>query len=1306
MTQGLDSIGKLKDVDLNISQNVSENIPSKSQDPTKSSNESLAMIPGNVNITTTRTNMSENNDMFSHLQLCAHNNLPSSESILNQDGEAGISDPELDATVTLPSESLIDTSFEDSENQKSEVLTPYQSLLEIRKRYMSIPPPPPQAGINYFYIEPNWFQSFMTRDYDRNTFTFAMIGPLRTVHIGTCLDNLDLSFISFEQFKFLHDTFGIETDHQIIQRETVYSLTDQKLILDLNPLTIMPHIFSNNASQVNKFIYNKNSQSELNISTFNSLEDLYQRVLSVFDLNNTDLGNIRLWKIELESPNLPTVILPATLKNIKQKKIVELKENRVQTLKNFTSGHVMLEVRQNDGMFFLDFGSDVILSSGLVGLNNLGNTCFMNSALQCLMHIPELNSYFLYRYFEGELNRTNPLGNGGEVAQSFGALITSMFDKKYIGTQTSYAPRDFKYTIGHFNSMFSGYHQQDSQEFIAYLLDGLHEDLNRVITKPYVERPELAEGETQHDEAIMALAKKCWDAHKLRNNSVIVDLFVALYKSTLTCPECNKISITFDPYNDLTLPLPNNKTWSSKLSILPNKGLPFTVKAKVQMDMSYGDFKKYIGEHIGINPNDLIGVIVYRYAITTVFEDPKFDSEKTAISDLIPADEDIWFYEVPRENETSMLFPVYSVPKGNHYNNNFALPFIISLTDEDRLSYGKIQQKLNAKYSQLSKNEVFKNHADTEYGKYTFSDFKDTEGFMKYDGDSKDTLHYRSFVEQVERGLVEEDDVASMISYASPLSSTDELFVTKILDPTNGNDSVGSREITSPFFLPTVAKYIWKNDLPNLLDELPRLKRQLYLYKGQDMEGIKCNQRVDEKFTDKLDKDGYVDEAPKPHGEVMGESGLEKSCRFIGTTSGSNGSSEVDTTPESAEYITANEHSDTMSEVSRYGSPSLSPSSRSSDSSSASSYTTSSSSSSPSSSSRVPSSAVSISLLSNKNSNIGVTSYSKELRKEIIKPYVAIINEFEEDNYNACFAYNNTWVDLEFGIGKDLGEENESIENTSMKPLTLYDCLELFSKPEVLGSNDLWYCPACKEHRQATKKIELWSVPDILTIHLKRFKSYRSFSDKVDTTVEFPIEGLDLTFHVSGRDKGLIYDLFAVDNHFGGLGGGHYTSYVKNFVDGKWYYFDDSRVSPVDDPSEAIKGSAYLLFYRRRTETPLGGDFFENMASEVRKKREEVSKKLKEKLLRKNNSGNAIDSESSDEAPLNRTEEITENHLDVDDGNKRRKIKDNKEVQSVFCSSPRIENIRDDRDNNNGEGMGVNSYTKPIPYVFDGDKID
>ena len=89
--------------------------------------------------------------------------------------------------------------------------------------------------------------------------------------------------------------------------------------------------------------------------------------------------------------------------------------------------------------------------------------------------------------------------------------------------------------VGRFAPQFSGYQQQDSQELLTFLLDGLHEDLNRVKQKPYVE---MGDGDGKSDAVV---AMEAWTNYKKRNDSVILDIFHGLLKSTVVCPECPKV---------------------------------------------------------------------------------------------------------------------------------------------------------------------------------------------------------------------------------------------------------------------------------------------------------------------------------------------------------------------------------------------------------------------------------------------------------------------------------------------------------------------------------------------------------------------------------------------------------------------------------------------------------------------------------------------------------------------------------------------------------------------------------------------
>ncbi|KAK4480926.1 hypothetical protein RD792_011784 [Penstemon davidsonii] len=594
---------------------------------------------------------------------------------------------------------------------------------------------------------------------------------------------------------------------------------------------------------------------------------------------------------------------------------------------------------------------------GLTGLYNLGNTCFMNSAIQCLVHTPKLVNYFLGN-FRKDLNFENPLGMNGKLAVAFGDLLR----KLWAGGETPVAPRLFKSTISSFAPQFSGYNQHDSQEFLAFLLDGLHEDLNRVKSKPYIQ---AEDEESRPDEEV---ADEYWENHLSRNDSIIVDLCQGQYRSTLVCPVCRKLSVTFDPFMYLSLPLPSTTLRKMTLTVLSIYGttLPHPVTITVPNNGSFKDLVEALGKACSLRDDETLiiaEVCIYHNSIFRILED------SDDLIELIRDDDRLVAYRLPKDVKESSLVVFEHQQEDKSYFRSFQ----------------KFGIPLVARMFDLSKeSEIHK-----EFLKLINPFLLPCEEFLNDDDASQKTDHDNEQMEDIVLNGVPNTDDKSALNLDAPND-----FEFHLCEPSSPKKPI-KLVVTWP------EKMIQDCDT-SILNLLPEV----------------CN-------------------------------------------------------------------------------PALAP----------------------------------------------------------------------------------KWA-------------QESI--------SLYKCVDAFLKEEPLGPEDMWYvlihsltvdttriiivfmyCPNCKEHRQASKKLDLWRLPEILVIHLKRFSYSRFFKNKLETFVDFPIDNFDLSNYVIHKNNKVShrYVLYAVSNHYGGMGGGHYTAFAKLGLD-RWYEFDDSHVFPVTEDQIKTR-AAYVLFYKR-----------------------------------------------------------------------------------------------------------------------------
>lgn len=198
--------------------------------------------------------------------------------------------------------------------------------------------------------------------------------------------------------------------------------------------------------------------------------------------------------------------------------------------------------------------------------------------------------------------------------------------------------------------------------------------------------------------------------------------------------------------------------------------------------------------------------------------------------------------------------------------------------------------------------------------------------------------------------------------------------------------------------------------------------------------------------------------------------------------------------------------------------------------------------------------------------NMMKNMYKKEY-SEMLKFFYGIhISYIESTESN----YVNITPEPFFNLQLPIPEKNN---------INLTDCIELYLDKETLEDKILIEDTNKKE--SCIKKIEFWSLPDILIITFKRFNVSTHSIRKNQIFIDFPLTNLDLRKYVVGYDNNkYIYDLYGICNHSGSCEGGHYTAYVKN-ANKKWYHFNDSDVSEVTNLDELKSTKAYCLFYRK-----------------------------------------------------------------------------------------------------------------------------
>lgn len=868
-----------------------------------------------------------------------------------------------------------------------------------------------------------------------------------------------------------------------------------------------------------------------------TMQQVYEFLCNKLRFNRED---IRLWKISMKDDQNLT-ILDDELQTVEEAGVDDNQPILIEIRnKDLTWPEEMSQLAKNKTLK----KDEVPTTKGATGLNNLGNTCFMNAALQCVSNTWPLTQYFAGGLHLFELNRDNPIGMKGHIAQRYGELIKDLWS----GTSKAVAPLKIRWTIGKYAPRFNGFQQHDSQEFLSFLLDGLHEDLNRVHRKPYVE---LKDSSNRPDQEV---AREQWENHLLRNQSIIVDLFHGQLRSKVRCKECSTISTTFDPISYLTLPLPMDSC--IHLEILVNRldgSTPVKYGLRLNMDEKYKALKQELSTLSGIPADQLLLVEIVGPIVKTL---PRDDHKIR----MLMGSGTLYAYELP----APALIPTMSAEE--EVNAQTVVPKEnIGLNEIQR---GKIAKQLansspspspspshipNGQPPQLMNQQPGESSSPCPSPSPLHSSIGSGGGGLQ-GGGGESPSHSRSnssvvgvggcvggSVESLSRQLelfdnfligVHRKMVLMDVYFMSAQKTRPSLFGTPIIIPRDENTTCQD-----------LYQFVWVQ-VSRLVSPLPPNEQRMTNH-AQD-----CDDSL-----------GY--EYPFTLKLVLKDGTTCAKCPWYRFCRGC----RVDCNAEKFD-------------AGRSGS------------------------------------------------------------------FVAI-------------DWEPTALHLRYQTSLErYHEEHESVAESrrlQVEPIDLDTCMQAFTKEEELGEDGMYRCSQCKKMVLPIKKLDIWRLPPVLVISLKRFQYLGGRWVKSHKIVHFPRTNFDPTRYLTPRDPtetteqtelppptplpnhkdegegdkkeeeeekkekeeekenetktlsngqppnglsvpsqideklkqydsedftGAQYDLYAMSCHTGIMGGGHYVAYAKN-PNGKWYCYNDSSCKEVQE-DQLDTNSAYILFYERR----------------------------------------------------------------------------------------------------------------------------
>ncbi|TYZ52637.1 hypothetical protein PybrP1_012489, partial [[Pythium] brassicae (nom. inval.)] len=848
------------------------------------------------------------------------------------------------------------------------------------------------------------------------------------------------------------------------------------------------------------------------------------------------------------------------------------------------------------------------------GLLNLGNTCYMNCALQCLAHSPIFREYFRsQRHFE-DTNKRNVLGTRGRVAGVFSRLVGALWKQQQLGF---YVPEMFRDVFTTLRHQFQEARQHDAHEFMVALLDSLHEDLNHGSAS--YERKLRRRGRdpgcfsflshrpganaaaanlrvgTAPAKTDAAISARSWQSHARNNASVVVDLFHGQTRSETICKTCNERSVTFDPSLFFSLPIPEprfvrvdvsvvlqvraspprssaNEAATPHVSSMASGGRCDPVIRRgfwVKRGHSTGNLSDQIASAYNLQGNRIILVEVRKNRIKRVVEGDE-PLESILHGREIYAYERAWtLAEIPSVPSVLTRCDV-NFPKSERLKR-FRDVELGSRVDAIG-SHGDWLPGTVVDVSPPASQRDDESWPSQQRGPLRVASFKRV--CVHFDGFSAKWNAWFSEVDWLEKRIAplgsrvkvprEVFEVQVVHRFVTPYSSTVGLAAIAHGEP---RDADADTDIPAQTEVDVAGD---RRDSERLAFEV--FGTPLFVTVESDRTSRDLHHSIllqAARFIDGFDAEQY---ACRPTAGDVGDAGANRPSALDAT-----------------QHARVHECARTQLAAVPY--------------------------------------TVRVVNLEDLESSLGAAlpfDRSGILQHFSTRSVVVL-------DWKRCDAFeSNEAVVAEDELPAEMrGESGEAAAARAAAAagkahaIPLERCMDAFLKSEEISLDDHWVCARCGVAREGRRKSDLWRLPDLVMIQLKRFQYFENqHRQKVRALVDFPLDGLDFsqwmgspppqpTGSSSSCSKGVagggggasenVYDLYAVANHIGNLTRGHYTAscrYDQSFVESTrvfrgaqdpevhfrdlWLRFDDDKVGEIP-ANDVVSDAAYVLFYKRRS---------------------------------------------------------------------------------------------------------------------------